>query len=47
MINPVLLPNQLRKCDIELFRKMKYPLSIKCDAALDHGNFNSERIFWG
>ena len=26
---------------------MKHPLYIKCDAALDHGNMNSERIFFG
>ena len=47
MINPVLSPNQLTKCDIEIFTKMKYSLFIKNDVALDHRNFNSERIFGG
>ena len=47
MIDLVLSPNQLRKCVTEIFRKMNYPLSKKCDVALDHGNFNGERIFWG
>ena len=47
MIDLILSPNQLRKCVTEIFRKMNYPLSKKCDVALDHGNFNGERIFWG
>ena len=45
MIGLVQLPNQIRKCDINLYREMKYPLSTICDIALDHGKFNNETIF--